>query len=85
MTKTLFCAHCQADKEQVFELVGGESPEFQATCPDCTRVVKFPPRTDEAELKALFDKHKADNQGQVRVELVPDPSEHPAMKALAKV
>ncbi len=65
MTKTIFCANCQADKDHDagLDAEGG----LLLTCPDCERNLKFPSGIDASQLDDLIAEHKEANEGQVSV------------------
>jgi uncharacterized Zn finger protein len=65
MTKTVFCANCQVDKEQEATIDG--NGDFIFTCPDCGRFVKFSSETQPDEIDGLLATHKEANTGQISV------------------
>ena len=66
-TKTIHCAGCRLDTEQVMSL--DKNREIVATCPTCGRQLKFPMVAGPTELDALIAAHKASSAGQVTVEM----------------
>lgn len=70
-TKNIFCANCQIETEQRLELatldiLGQplEDPGIVASCPVCSRQLKFPSTVTPTEFDALLAEHKEANQGQ---------------------
>jgi len=69
MTKILFCAVCQDDTTHTIDIL---PHEIVCTC-DCGHPIKFPPSKDAGVLRAMFDRHRAANLGQIpAVEYKPD-------------
>lgn len=71
MTKNIFCANCQTEKDHEITIT---SKEVIAEC-ECGRSIKFPASNDAALFKSLFNIHKLSNIGQVPAkEAVIDPA-----------
>lgn len=62
MTKLIFCANCQIEKNHTIEVL---PTEVLASCDSCPRVVKFPPLKNAGALREMFDGHRSANLGQV--------------------
>ena len=85
VTKTLFCAACQADTQQAFHVHTNDHKhqELISTCA-CGRELKWPVDATDDELRALFSAHKECNTGHVFVN--EDGSEiHPVLDRLANL
>lgn len=81
MTKPLFCANCQADTDQKFEV---HNRELISTC-GCGRQLHWPVDVDAPALRALFDAHKVANTGQIHMSKDGTTELHPVLDVLASL
>lgn len=67
ITRNVFCASDQAvaPHELTVDSMNGE---ILATCSNCGRTLKFPPRVTPEEFSALLEAHQSANEGQVSLE-----------------
>ena len=66
--RVLFCAHCQALREQVFQVIGSRNGRDLAAQCKCGRTLKWPLTLSREELQRAFDEHARVNLGQALAE-----------------